>query len=304
MGCSLLSGLVEKMGFGNFPLRKTGLHQYLMGEIALDSGYMQSRLRDIIMAHAQPAHIGGVSVLDRDNSPARTLTDPARVAGRLDSLSPATLTDLYFACRNIYADSVIYKQVTSNPGWHAEQTVDIHRFDPAALYARYTDNFENVKMIHMHRPFPQWINSLAAQGFVHPQLKNRVKFFPHMRYADYRLYERCLEKMPGLHLHFDDLFDTPIDALAQKIAAYLDVPAPSIDLKAQDYDLYGKLVPYQNAFTRFDDNIEYLRRDTLTYFVTISNDNAMRRPATQINAWLRYLGDMVRFRRQRGMRLL
>lgn len=304
MGCSLLSGLIEKMGFGNFPLRKTGLHQYLMGEHSLESGYMQDRLRAIIAAHAQPGHLGGVSVLDRSGSPARALTDPARIAGRLETLTPSSLADLYFTCRNIYADAVTYKAVTSNPGWHAEQTVDIHRFDPAALYTRYTDNFENVKMIHMHRPFPQWINSLAAQGFVHPQLKNRIKFFPHMRYADYRLYERCVEKMPGLHLHFDDLFDAPIDALAQKIAAYLDVPPPTMDLTHEDYDLYGKLVPYKNAFTRFDDNIEYLRRDTLTYFTAIANDNAMSRPLTQINAWLCYLGDMLRYRKKKGMGII
>ena len=152
------------------------------------------------------------------------------MAGRLDSFAPESIADLYFTCRNVYADAVIYKTVTTNPGWHAEQTVDIHRFDPAALYARYADNFENVKMIHMHRPFPQWINSLAAQGFVHPRLQNRLKFFPHMRYADYQLYERSVEKMPGLHLNFDELFDAPIDALARKIAAYLGVPPPAVDL--------------------------------------------------------------------------
>jgi len=156
-------------------------------------------------------------------------------------------------------------------------------------------------MIHMHRPFPQWINALAAQSFVHPQLKNRLKFFPHMRYADYRLYERRVAELPGLHLHFDELFDTPIAALSQKIADYLGVSAPAIDFTATDYDMYGKIVPYKNAFTRFDDNVEYLRRGTLDYFSSVADNNALNRPAMQINAWLRYLTDMIRFRRQRGM---
>lgn len=297
MGSTLLAGLLEKLGFTNIPLRKLSLHQYLMNEVALDSGLMQQRLRDTLEAHSHPMNSGGVSVVDRDSQPPRALTSINQVRKRIDTLPAGNISELYFSCRNLYCDAVIYKPIKSHRDWHIEMTTDIQRFDPAALYDRYISAFSDVRMIHLHRPFTGWINSLASQAMSHTQLRNRLMFFPHLRYADYRQYEDAVHRIPGLHMQFDELFDIPIEGLAQKMAAFLDVPPPTENLRDTSYDLYGKIIPYDIAFKRFDDNKEFLRKQTVSKLHRLTEDGRINAPMHQVLCWLRYILDMLRFRR-------
>ncbi|MCK5285428.1 MAG: hypothetical protein KAJ86_07585 [Alphaproteobacteria bacterium] len=303
MGSTLLAGLIEKFGFGNVPFRKTGLHRYLMGELSLDSGFMQNRLKDTLMSHSNPILRGGVSVLDRDNQKPRILVNYDRVMSdieRLENYSFKNIKDLYMTCREVYDRAVIYKTPENHKNWHIELTVDIHRYDPDVLYQHYKKEFEDVRMIHLYRDFRGWINSLASQAFMHPQLMNRIKFFPHMRYADYALYEKVVAKMPGLHINFDDLFDEPIEMLVKKIALFLDVPVPDIDFRKETYDLYGKIQPYDVAFTRFDDNISFLRPATLDYLMHLVDTKSMYHPLSQLSSWSRYIVDLQQYRTKTG----
>ncbi len=302
MGSTLLASLVEKLGFTNVPLRKLRLHDYLMGDLSLDSGVMQGRLENILTEHSKPALVGGVSVLDRNNQAPKSLTDIKRVEGALADFKNKKFDNiqaLYDGCRQIYNDAVIYKKIETTPDCHIEMTVDIHRFDPDKLYQAYQDNFDEVHMIHLHRDFSGWINALSSQAFTHPDLLHRVKFFPHMRYADYALYEDSVNAMPGLHVQFDEMFDTPIEALAEKTASTLNVPIPEMNLRKEKYDLYGKTLDYDFAFKRFDDSVSYLQPKTLKYLSKLAETGAMASnlPA-QILSWLRYLMDMLRYRRK------
>ncbi len=302
MGSTLLAGLLEKFGFGNAPLRKIHLHQYLMEETDLNSGLMQKRLEEILISHSKPSTSGGVSVLDRSDQKPKALTDINLVRDDLEQLKKrkfSSIEQLYQACRETYFKAIVYKPVTTKADLHMELTVDIHRFNPDELYARYQDNFKEVYMIHLHRNFKGWINSLASQAFVHPEIKNRIKFFPHLRYADYDLYERSVARMPGLHMPFDELFDTPVEDIARRIAAFVKEPVPVIDLRNEKYDLYGKSLSYQKAFTRFDDNIEYLKPATLDYFEKLACSGGFKKPSAAVLAWGFYLRDMIRFRMQR-----
>jgi len=293
MASTLLSGLAEKMGFSNTPLRKLGLNQYLMGEYALDCGYMEGRLKSTLTEHAKPAMRGGVSVLDRDNQKPRSLVDIEKVRAQLhDHIEAHDVQDLYFKCRKLYLDAVTYKEVRSNPDWQIEMTVDIHRFHHKALFDAYQTHFDDVKMIHLHRPFDSWINSLASQAFVHPDLKQRMMFFPHMRYADYALYEDAVAAMPGLHIQFDEMFDTPIEKLAQNIADFADVPAPTCNLREDIYDMYGKAVPFEKAFTRFDDHQVFLKPKSRAYMQALTDKKSIHKIPHNISAWLVYLKDM------------
>ncbi len=299
MGSTLLAGLTEKLGFTNIPLRKLRLNQYLTGELELDSGIMQERLEAALIAHSVLGTRGGVSVLDRDNQKPRALTDTEIVREKLEELkrqSFSNVQDLYMACRNLYCEAIIYKEIKSNPEWHIEMTTDIHRFPPDDIYAAFEQHFDEVYMIHLVRDFRGWINSLASQAIVSKQLKNRLMFFPHMRYADFDLYERAIKAMQGLHINFDELFETPIEELAAQIADLTNAPLPETNLRTEEYDMYGKIQPYDIAFKKFDDNVHYLKPKTLDYFADLAKSGKINRKPSQARAWSRYLAGMCAYR--------
>lgn len=297
MGSTLLSSLLEKMKFTNIPLRKLGLHQYLMGEKDLSSSYMQKRLEITIKSHSIPARRGGVSVLDRNNQKKRAILDATNIEHEIEQISAKSIQDLYLQCRKIYCNHVIYKEITTNDQWHVELTTDIHRFNHKKLCDAYIKHFDEVYMIHLHRPFPGWINALASQAFVHRNLKNRIKFFPHMRYTDYALYEEATKAIPGLHIQFDEMFDTPINELTKKLSSFLKLPTPLLNLQEQKYDLYGKIIPYQKAFTRFDDNIVFLQEETKNYLSKIIKNNKIKKFPYNAFSWFAYLRDLLIYHR-------
>ncbi len=297
MASTLLSGLMEKFDFTNVPIRKLGLHQYLLGKLDLNSGYMEERLKLNLKNHSTLGLRGGVSVIDRDNQAPTALVDYEKVKDQINNINANNIQELYFQCRKIYCDAVIYKEITSNQDWQIELTVDIHRYNHKDLYQAYQDNFDEVKMIHLHRPFSGWINSLASQAFVHPELKNRIKFFPHMRYNDYKLYEEAVAQMEGMHIDFDELFDTPIEKLSEEIAAFLNIAPPKCDLRQEEYDMYGKIVPYDKAFTRFDDKICFLQKKSLNYMDKVAKTEQITKFPHNIISWLYYLWSLHIYRR-------
>ncbi len=296
MASTLLSGLIEKFGYTNTPIRKLGLHQYLLGIHNLKSGYMEARLKQILKQHSMLGLRGGISVLDRNNQKPKALTDINKVKDKLENINANNVQDLYFQCRNIYSDAVIYKDIQSHKDWQIELTTDIHRFDHKTLYRAYKNNFDDVHMIHLHRDFSGWINSLASQAFVHPELKQNIKFFPHMRYADYALYEEAVAAMPGLNIEFDDLFDTPIEKLSKNISNFIGVDIPKENLRKASFDMYGKIIHYENAFKRFDDNITYLSKPTQKYFTKLANNKKIQKPPYNLITWLIYLVEMIKYR--------
>lgn len=298
MGSTLLSGLIEKIGFGNFPLRKICLSQYVMGELPLESGVMQDKVRERLVSHSQAIRSGGVSVLQRDSAFVDGLTDIASVEGKLSEYRNTefdTLQDLYFTGRNIYAEAVKYKNVNTNPDWHIELTVDIHRFCPEEIYEAYNKHFDEVYMIHLTRDFKGWINSLSSQAMAHPNWKQKFMFFPHLRYADYALYNRSIKQMSGLHIDFKELFDGEIEELAEKIANFLNVPLPDVDFRKEKYDLYGKICAYETAFVPFDDNVSFMPQKTLSFFNKAAERKAFSKTHIKLLSWIRYVLGMCSY---------
>ncbi len=295
MGSTLLAGLGERLGFCNSPLRKTGLSMYVMGEKTLESGYMEYRPNYMLDRHSKPLRTGGVSVLDRNSQSSRTIVDISRVEKELGKIEAGNIQDLYLQCRNLYCKAVTYKEIKTRPDWHIELTTDIHRYNHKALYQAYGSHFDDVRMIHLHRPFAGWINSLASQAFTHPDLINRVKFFPHLRYADYELYEQAVAEMPGMDMQFDDLFEIPVEDLAANIANFLDVEMTSENLRNTEYDLYGRIIPYKVAFKKFDDDITFLSAKTRSSFIKLIEKNKLHKIPYSFIAWLRYIYDMLKF---------
>lgn len=296
MGSTLLAGLIEKFGFLNVPIRKLGLHQYLMGEKMLESGYMQERLAAILQEHSKLGLYGGVSVLDRDGQTAKSLTDINLVRDDLAAYRKekfSSLQDLYNRTSEIYCKAVVYKPITVNPHRRIELTVDTHKFEPKKLHEAYARHFDKVKMIHLTRPYTGWINSLASQAFVHPHMANKIKFFPGLRYKEWKIYNQQMKKIPGLHIDFDEMFATPIEAFANKISGFLDLPTPAVDLRSEYYDLYGKSQPYNVAFKKFDDNVSFLQPGTIRYFQKHVDQDNLDSCIPAKAAWALYLKDCL-----------
>lgn len=299
MGSTLLAGLIEKFGFSNIPLRKLKLHQYMMGEIDLQSGTMQDRLGTVLKEHSKPILMGGAGVIDRNNQPYKVLVDGPKAELLLNQLKNTefeNVGDLYIACREVYCQALAYKISTHRPGWHIKLTVDIHHYDPAALYARYREEFDIVHMIHLHRDLKSWINSFASQSLVHPKWKKRLSFMPYKYEKEYVQYEQAVEKIPGLHIHFNDLFKTPIEKLAEDLTNFLGLPMPDLNLREELYDMYSKSLPYQKAFTPFDSQFIFLRSSTLAYFENLSHQKKFSKRSVKILAWMRYVIDMLAYR--------
>lgn len=294
MGSTLLAGLIEKFGFFNVPLRKLGLHQYLMNEIDLNSGHMQSRLRAIITENSKPGLYGGVSVLDRNAQKPKALCDIRRVEAELAQFEQekfSSISSLYFRASEIYARALTYKPAT-NPLYRLELTVDTHKYDPQLLYAAYTKNFPRVQFIHLKRDFAGWINALASQAFVHPHQWQKIRFFPAQKYLDWQRYNTCIAQTPGLQLDFEDLF-MPIETLAQTLSDFLNLPLPQTPLRTATYDLYGKIVPYTHAFTKFDDTMVYLRPETRAWLRAQAEQGTLPHAPQALKAYILYLNDLL-----------
>ena len=275
MASSLLAGLIEKLGFANYTLRRLDLNRYLLGDLKLDSGRMQHTLNDILRSQTQPLRYGGVSVLHRDASNPRRLVDYQLVADVMEKFmgsTPESVSDLFNACCTIYEKAAVFKPLLdSKKGW-IELPADLIHFNgrEQELVDAYNHAFSSVYWIHMHRSFRGWINALASQRIVRNKLMDRLKFNFRSKVLLHKQYESAVYKMPGLHIHFSELFEDPL-ALLQRIANYLEEPPFSGDLTKEHFYLWAIKVNFSKAFTPFDDQIHYLTEQTKNYYQWIYN---------------------------------
>ena len=206
-----------------------------------------------------------------------------------------SIQSMYVAIRHLYAKAVIYKEdLDVGNDLIIEMAVDLGKYDGEYLFDCYQKNFDKVSIIHMHRSFESWIDSLASQAFTHVNLKSRLKFFPHLCFNDYMLYEEQTRKMPGLHLNFDDLFARDTQDLLDDIAEYLGMKAPEDEWGQHGFDMYGKIVPWERAFTKADNLGDYLSQATLKYLSLCAEQKNFGGKLKNFNAWLHYLNDMIR----------
>lgn len=261
MGSTVLGAIVEKFSYLNVPLRKLGLHEYLCHERKLGDPYLKSRIRECLQAHGRPVYSGGINVSDRDQSKPRRLVNANTYQQQLKDFMadvPNTVAELYDQGRSLYASAICYKENLAAPGKHIEYTTDISRYPADELWQRYQDEFPSVKMIHLHRDFSCWLDSLISQRFMHPSYKVRL-FFPFTAAAkQYRNYEAAVNQYPGLHLDINDLFLPKLCSTLDKLSAFLQQPLPTLTWEEETYDLYGKLTSYEKAFTKADHRGKYV----------------------------------------------
>lgn len=303
MGSALLGGLIEKLGVTNVPLRTYGLSEYLLGEYALDSGHMQRLVADWVHRHSKPIRLGGVNIIDRDSQTPRPFSDVERVSEDLERLMSTrfeTIESLYRACVTVFAKSVTYKDVDTGGDAFIDYCIDFGEHGDRAreLHDAYLDAFEDVRMIHLHRDFEGWINSIAAQKFAKREIGNRLSFRLKSWVKHYSNYENAVAGLPGLHLDFRELFSTPIEKLAEKIRQFADLPARDVDWRQENYDLYGRTVPFDKAFTPADEGIVYLDRFAQRYFARFSSNPELVGLKEKVIARFLYLWGYGRYKLQ------
>jgi len=261
MGSTVLGAMIEKFGYLNIPVRKTGLHDYLLKNRSLEDGFMQRRIEENCQQHSKVINSGGVSVRDRGSSKPRQLIDQVIIREALEDYKKKkyhSVADLYNDGRLIYGEGIVYKKSKHIPGKHVEFTTDISHFNTETLFNAYNKCFENVYMINLRRDFAGWVESLISQRFFHPNLKTRCLFVFHSAVKQYRQYCKSIGGYPGLEVDFNSLFIPANLQLIKKIAKFIDEPLPNINWEEEQYDLYGKICDYEKTFRQADLQYTYL----------------------------------------------
>lgn len=276
MAASLVGGLLEKFGPMQLPVRDLGLNDYLLGRYELNCGEMQKRVREKILSHSGNIRSGGVSMLDRDSQEPRALVDVGLVEEELNKLPKTrfeSIQDLYWACRDVYRKAVTYKSVPHEVDAHIEYPTDFGKNweDAKKLYEAYVAHFDDVRAIHMHRKFENWINSIASQKFAKPSYREKLKFKPRNLIRNFKSYEAATRGVPGLHLNFEDLFERDIEDLGDEVRGFCGLPRVDIDFRSQSYDLFGKFTHYDVAFKPFDDGRVYLDDSTRRFLAACAD---------------------------------
>ena len=262
MGSTVVGSLIEKFDFINIPLRKLGLHDYLVGMRDISDPFFLEQFTRILDQHCILRQTGGVSVRDRNIAIPRKLVDKDLALNYLASNSEnlKTIRGLYNISRNAYSHAIQYKKTGNYSEMHVEYTTDIINYNMEELEKAYNEVFDEVIMIHLHRDFVDWLESLFSQRFIHPKFKTRNFFVLHSAYNQYMRYEEKTKNLPGLHVEFKSLFLPNTKELINDISKLLKMPIPNISFENEQYDLYGKLSDFDTTFTQADTENLYLSK--------------------------------------------
>jgi hypothetical protein len=276
MGSTSLASLIEKFGYINAPVRKRRLNQCLHSKSEEDYQNFINRTVDKIYEMAKLRRGGGVSVVKRDTAKPIIRLEISLIIDELESFKNKnceSLHDLYFESMRIISKGIIYKNKADKYKGAIENTTDIMKYSNEII-KEYKKEFADVKFFHMHRDFIGWINSLAAQLIQRKQFTiNNYLFRLSTLIKRYNKYEAYVKDLPGIHIHFDDLFIPNTSNIISKINDYLGDGKPNIYWDTEMYDLYGTLCDYQTTFTKMDDNINFLSKHTKYYASMVLKHN-------------------------------
>jgi len=263
MASTLVAAMAEKMGFFNFPCRKRGLHQYLLGKRRLSDPYFKNRTIEIINGFSVSTLSGGVSVLDRNSSKPIQRTDSKLIHDEIKVFLDTEFTsvsEMYFAANLLISKSMIYKKPTDFIGC-IELTTDIETFSKEEieqLSEAYRIEFSEVIFVSMRRDLRGWVNSLLSQKLYarKKQIKSGIVRLSGV-IKRYHIYNKNISMLGGVEVEFDDLFIPNTFTVFKLLSDELSIPIPP-NLQGIEYDLYGKLVAFDKAFTVFDDQVDYI----------------------------------------------
>jgi len=262
MGSTALSSIIEQFRFWNFPIRKIGLHEYLLREKKLDDNYLKNKIIHLIKKHSNPTKTGGINVLDRDNSKTLKRTDYDKVLSDINFYQTRkfnSVAELIYDSYSLFNKSVIYKNKIQEPLGVIELGHKLQNHDSEKLVQAYKSNFDEVYFINIRRDFYSWLNSFCSQFYSSANEKTKIfSRLSNMR-EPFDRYENSLKHFKGIDIDFNEIFLPNTQKLVNKISLFLNInSAEDIDWNERIYDHYGNLKNYNESFTKVDDNINYL----------------------------------------------
>ena len=259
MGSSTLAGLVEKWGYLNVPIRKTGLTDYLTGARGLDDPFIRERFRHQFNYSASERQRGGLGRAAKRVAPRVSLIDFELVSCALNELDQkqfSRIADLYDAYRALYARAITYKDVHWSRGCHIELTTDSTSFSGTEFARCYEEHFDEVKIFHMTRRFEEWIESFAVQFMGLPEGFTGFRLDQAMR--EYDLYLNQINRLPGHIVDLEDLMIPKFFETEKRLRKIVGRSALTDNFEKNQYDIWGRVVPFTVAFSLQDRGGSYL----------------------------------------------
>lgn len=277
MGSSVISSVLEHMGFLNLPLRKLKLDEYLMGFRNMKDKTMIKNFLNRIEDHKKPQFHGGVSVISKNKKiNEKSLINFNLIKDEIKSLNTknySSAVELYIHLREIYNNALNYKNSIKNYKGHVELTVKLHKYNTKKLYKVYLKNFDEVYFINVNRNFITWFSSLSGQWFSKKKINLNFFFYDFRKvYDEYQQYQKYFSNAPGLKIDFNDIFD-PKKNIIKEISKYVNFDYKKKNWKNLNYDLYGKIENYETTFKKFDDKINILNSLTKKFLEYLIKSN-------------------------------
>jgi hypothetical protein len=253
MGSSFLASLIEKWGYLNIPVRKSGLTDYLLGLRSIEDPYIQTEFFRKFEDAGLDVENRGSNIRGQYGKTQTRLIDFSLIEEELESLASKSfkrVADVYDAYRSLFSKAVIYKKIDSLPGRHIELVVDSSRFKGRNLCEHYLEHFDDVKFFHMTRSFDDWVESLASQYMGNPKRQTDFRFG--QAKEEHEAYIESISELPGLRVDLEDLLIPNIKKTVGLISKELECRPIAKNLEQEEFDAYGKLMKFEIAFTKRD----------------------------------------------------
>ena len=266
----MVGSILEHLGFVNLPLRRYGTESRVFNG-PNETQVVIKNFSKIVTVHDQPIGLGGTSLEQRDSGVVR-LIDASRIKDDLDQLeikaneTEYEFVDLYRELRRLYKKAVLYKSTDHmHDNLQIEYTVQLQDYDYVELSKRLRKEFGDIKIIHMRRDFGSWFESRLGALFTNSfnQGKKYVFMLFHRYSMEHRKYSKFINKTPDVKIDFEDLFEPRTELTIERICELFGHRSQTIDWRTKQFDLYGKLTPYKNAFTLSDYPNKYVSKHTL-----------------------------------------
>mgnify|MGYP001295539025 FL=1 len=262
MASSVVASILEYFGYINLPIRKRNLEEYVVGKRKLNDNFFKNKTKEILRNLSESNLSGGYSVLDRNNNKLLKKIDLELIKKDLEIFNNqkySNVEDMYFESMLIANKGTIYKKKIKNVVGAIELSTYIEKQDNKFLFEAYKKEFKKVKFINMNRDFSSWINSLLSQKIFERNrsiIPNIVRLTSRKR--DYDNYVKNSKLYEGLQINFNDIFLPKSYDTIKIIEKFISSNNNIDDYNGKMYDLYGSLRNFDSAFTKFDDNINYL----------------------------------------------
>lgn len=300
MGSSVLSALLEHYGILNFPIRKRGLSLDIHNLRELGNQDLINITSNLIK-YEEEGQIGGVSVLKRKEiKKNKKFKYSSKITEKFLDKKYDNIEDMYFASMDLLNESVSYKKSIKKIVGSIELAIDSYKYDMPNLEKNYEKHFSNVYFISCIRDFENWINTLCAVRFVKKKLFLKYLKFNIFKWKKtYKKYYNNINKSKGLIINFDDIFLPNTNKTMIKVENYLGLTNLSFEkLKIKEFDLFGHIISFDDALTKYDDNKTVLSKSSLKFLRYYSNlkFNIVTDSFFTLIFLLMYIKDFIKFR--------